>query len=284
VKTGKRPLELALDAGRGRLYVTSFAGDRVFVIGTISDSVLATIRVGKGPFGIAVDADANRAFVANAVSDTVSVLDGDRCEVAATIPVGRGPLGLDLDLERRRALVANGTDSTLSIIDTEAGRVVSTLAIGKTPVAFGDFVAPLGNDCARAPLVCDDADPMTLDSCVAGAGCRFAPSPPSEAAEVGLAVLDSVIREAGVDALGGATRAALLSRLSVDARSELVEGIGTPRKRIARADRRVRRLGAVVRAGIRRGQMRCGVATRVLDLARGVHAQLKLARRGASAA
>jgi YVTN family beta-propeller protein len=278
IKTKKRPVEVAVDPLRGRLYVTNFAANRISIVGTISDSILATVRVGKRPFGVAVDAERNRAYVTNAVGDTVSVIDGARCEEAAVIDVGDGPLGVGLDLPATRALVANSNAASLSIIDTTTDTVTATIPVGKTPVAFGGFVGTRTNECPRAPLVCDDANPMTLDSCAAEAGCRFEPYPPLEAAKIGLTELDTTVREAGVDVLGGTKRAVLLTKLVVNANTALVEGAGTPKQQAKRADRSVRRFGNVVKKGIRRHKMSCDVAAQILDLSRGVHVQLRLAR------
>jgi YVTN family beta-propeller protein len=278
IKTKKRPLELSLDAPRGRLYVTNFDANRVSIIGTISDSVLATVRVGKKPFGVAVDATRNRAYVTNAVGDTVSVIDGERCEEVGVIEVGDGPLGIGLDLTGTRALVANSNGASLSIIDTTSDTVASTVAVGATPVAFGAFIGPRENDCPRPPLTCDDANPMTLDSCTVDTGCRFEPYPPAEAADIGLTVLDTAVREAGTEPLGGTARAVLLSKLAISAHTELVEGAGTPTQRLKRADRSVRRFTKVVRKGIRRHKMSCNVGQDILDLSRGVRVQLRLAR------
>jgi YVTN family beta-propeller protein len=176
-------------------------------------------------------------------------------------------------------VVANGNDATLSIIDTTTNAVIATPAVGATPVAVGGFVGPLLDGCPRSPLVCDDANPMTLDSCAGEVGCRFEALLPPEAAKTGLTALDTTVREAGVTALGGTKRAVLLSRLAVAAHTALVEGAGTPEKRIKRADRSVKRFTKVVRAGIRRRKMSCGVGQAILDLSRGVHVQLRLARR-----
>jgi len=279
IKTKKRPLELALDPTRGRLYITNFAADRVQVLGTISHSVLATIKVGKRPFGVAVDPATNRAWVTNAIDDTVSVIDGTKCEQTSVIGVGDGPLGIGLDLPATRALVANSNGASLSLIDVATEQVTDTITVGKTPVAFGGFVGARANDCPRAPLVCDDANPMTLDSCSAELGCVFTSLPAMEAARVGVGVLDTTVREAGVDALGGQARAVLLSRLAVNAQTALIEGAGTPvTKQLKSADRSVRRFTKVVQKGVRRRKMSCEVGTNILDLSRGVRVQLKLAR------
>jgi len=278
IKTKKRPLELALDPLRGRLYVTNFTANRVSILGTISDSILATVRVGKRPFGVAVDPGRNRAYVTNAVSDTVSVIDGERCEEAGVIDVGDGPLGIGLDLPAERALVANSNAASLSILDTASNAVTATIPVGKTPVAFGGFVGVRANECPRTPLLCDDANPMTLDSCAAEAGCRFEAYPPAEAAGIGLDFLDTTVREAGVDKLGGTKRAVLLSSLVVNAQNALSEGAGTPKQGLKRADRSVRRFTRVVKKGILRRKMSCDVAAQILDLSRGVHVQLRLAR------
>jgi YVTN family beta-propeller protein/cysteine-rich repeat protein len=281
IKTKKRPLELALDTTRGLLYVTNFAADRVQIIGTISDSVLATVRVGESPFGVALDVPNNRAYVSNAISDTVSVVDGATCTETAVIPVGDGPLGIGLDLPGTRALVANSNDASLSLIDTASNAVTGTVTVGATPVAFGSFVGARANDCPRAPLLCDDANPMTLDSC-AEVGCRFQPLPPVEAADVGLTTLDTTVREVGAEPLGGTTRAVLLGKLVVGAHTALTEGSGTPAKRMKRADRSVKRFTQVVSKGIRRRKVSCEVGQAILDLSRGVRVQLRVARTGSA--
>jgi YVTN family beta-propeller protein len=53
-------------------YVTNTFANTVSVIGTASNTVVATIAVGGGPFGVAITPDGTRAYVANLFDNTVS--------------------------------------------------------------------------------------------------------------------------------------------------------------------------------------------------------------------
>jgi len=57
--------DLALDRGRGLLYVLDQANFRMAVVDTKKRRVAASIRVGRLPFAIALSPDARRAYVAN---------------------------------------------------------------------------------------------------------------------------------------------------------------------------------------------------------------------------
>src|SRR5262249_2784601 len=145
---------------------------RVSAIGTFSDTLLASVPVGKKPFGVAVDSASGRVYVSNAASDTVSVIDETTCTLSATVPVHRAPFGVGLDLDGTVAYVATAFANDVRLIDTARADVSRTIAVGKLPVAFGGFIAPLANACRRAAASCDDANPVTLDSCAPAVGCQ----------------------------------------------------------------------------------------------------------------
>jgi YVTN family beta-propeller protein len=72
-----------------RAYVTNL--NKVSVIDTATNTVVATIPVGVGPIGVAITPDGTGAYVTNLFSNTVSVIDIATNTVVATIPVGQAP-------------------------------------------------------------------------------------------------------------------------------------------------------------------------------------------------
>jgi YVTN family beta-propeller protein len=76
-------------------YVTNFGifdgpGATVSVIGTASNTVVATVPVGSFPDGVAVTPDGKHAYVANFNDGTVSVIATASNTVVATVAVGTG--------------------------------------------------------------------------------------------------------------------------------------------------------------------------------------------------
>src|SRR6476619_6504072 len=70
-------------------YVTSFNGNSVRLVDTVTDAVLATIPVGAGPIGVALSPGGGYALVANSLNGTASLIDTTFQKVVATIPVGK---------------------------------------------------------------------------------------------------------------------------------------------------------------------------------------------------
>lgn len=89
-----RPMGLALDAARQRLYVSTGRGGTVAVIALRRPQVLKEIKVGKRPWGIALSSDGRRLYTANGPSNDVSIIDTHSLTVIKTVPVGASPWGL----------------------------------------------------------------------------------------------------------------------------------------------------------------------------------------------
>jgi len=276
VRTGKQPLEMDVDGIRGRLYVANFESRSVSVIGTISGRVIGRIRVGKNPFGVAVDSDRNRIYVTNAASDTLSVIDGASCAEVMSVPLGRGPLGIELDPKRDRAYVAIAGESRVAVLDTDTGEEVATLSTGDSPVGFGNFLGTTTNTCAQAPRSCDDANPLTLDTCTAAGRCSFEPLPPREAVTEGLTVLAGL-----VDGVAEAAPANLAGRLGrfVDAARGQITGAGAAKRELKQIRRQMKKVGRTTRRAIKKGRLRCDAGLRVVDLAAGIELNARSAIR-----
>jgi YVTN family beta-propeller protein len=89
-----RPMGLALDAARQRLYVSTGRGGTVAVIALQGPKLLKEIKVGKRPWGIALSADGRRLYTANGPSNDVSIVDTSSLTVIKTVPVGSSPWGV----------------------------------------------------------------------------------------------------------------------------------------------------------------------------------------------
>jgi len=92
-----RPMALALDAKRERLYMSTGRGGTVAVVDLKPAPRLITeVQVGTRPWGIALSADGSRLYTANGPSNDVSIVDTAALRTIGKIPVGRSPWGVVL--------------------------------------------------------------------------------------------------------------------------------------------------------------------------------------------
>jgi YVTN family beta-propeller protein len=89
-----RPMGLALDAARGRLYVSTGRGGTVAVISPPDGKLIGEVAVGARPWGLALIADGTRLLTANGPSGDVSVVDTHTLTVIGKVTVGHGPWGV----------------------------------------------------------------------------------------------------------------------------------------------------------------------------------------------
>ena len=82
---------VALDAARGRLYVSTGHAGTVAVISAQDGKLIGEVPVGARPWGLALSADGTRLVTANGPSGDVSVVDTDTLTVVGKVSVGRGP-------------------------------------------------------------------------------------------------------------------------------------------------------------------------------------------------
>src|SRR6266480_613141 len=86
-----RPMGVALDTARGRLYVSTGHAGTVAVISVQDGKLIGEVAVGARPWGLALSADGTRLVTANGPSGDVSVVDTDTLTVVGKVSVGRGP-------------------------------------------------------------------------------------------------------------------------------------------------------------------------------------------------
>ncbi len=125
-----------------RLYVSvrdiSDADDKVFVINTATNSIIATIDVGATPTGMALTPNESRLYVANRDSNNVMVIDTSNNTIIGTpIMVGSGPNDIVSHPNENLMYVCNMFDNSISIINTVTNTVDPTpLVVGSQPLAL----------------------------------------------------------------------------------------------------------------------------------------------------
>ena len=121
------------------------AMSNVFVIDTISNSVVATLPIaGESQRHVVVNPTGTRVYVTNDLSNTVSVIDTATNVLLGTIAVDR-PSGIALNPAGTRAYVGRTESSTntasvkLSVIDTATNGVVGTIPVATVTNCAGIF-------------------------------------------------------------------------------------------------------------------------------------------------
>jgi YVTN family beta-propeller protein len=86
-----RPMGVALDASRGRLYVSTGHGASVAVISLEGPSLLTEVTTGGRPWGISLADGGGRLYSADGPAGEVAEVDTQSLVVVAKIAVGKGP-------------------------------------------------------------------------------------------------------------------------------------------------------------------------------------------------
>ncbi|HYB66094.1 MAG TPA: cytochrome D1 domain-containing protein [Steroidobacteraceae bacterium] len=86
-----RPMGVALDAGRGRLYVGAGRAGTVAVVALTGPSLITEIACGARPWGVALGAGGRRLYSPNGPSGDLAIVDTETLAVTARIPTGKGP-------------------------------------------------------------------------------------------------------------------------------------------------------------------------------------------------
>ncbi|MDW5549944.1 PKD domain-containing protein [Methanosarcina sp.] len=96
-----------------KVYVTNSWGDNTYVIDTVTNKVIATVK-GNYPNGIAFSPDGRKVYVANSGDDNVCVIDTATNKVTATVAVGSCPEGVAISPIKQVSPVSNFTSNVTS--------------------------------------------------------------------------------------------------------------------------------------------------------------------------
>jgi YVTN family beta-propeller protein len=133
IRVGHQPYAVALNPDGTRAYVTDVGDDKVSVIDTVDNTVVATMAAGHAPAGIVVSPVSNRAYVASEEDNAISVIDTASNTTVATVPVGPLPQGVALNPAGTRLYVGNTGSNTVSVINTISNTVVTTVPVQTHP-------------------------------------------------------------------------------------------------------------------------------------------------------
>lgn len=89
-----RPMGVALDAARARLYVSTGRGGSVAVIALRDATLQSEISVGGRPWGIALSVDGQRLCTANGPANELAIIDTNTLTVLGKVRTGHGAWGV----------------------------------------------------------------------------------------------------------------------------------------------------------------------------------------------
>jgi YVTN family beta-propeller protein len=86
-----RPMGVAVDAARGRLYAGAGRAGTVAVVALAGPSLVTEIACGARPWGVALGAGGRRLYSPNGPSGDLTIVDTETLAVTARIATGKGP-------------------------------------------------------------------------------------------------------------------------------------------------------------------------------------------------
>ena len=120
------------------LYVVDTDRERLKIVNSDSQNVVAEVAVGRAPERVAVGSD-ETIYVTNRGSRSVSVIRKGAWREAARIPAGIEPLALTVSRDGSTLYVVNGSSElesemgTLTAVDTRSLRIKWDLPVGAGP-------------------------------------------------------------------------------------------------------------------------------------------------------
>jgi len=124
---GSVPTNVAVKPDGSRVYVTHGTfGNKVSVIDTATNSVIASIPVGSVPNSLALKPDGTRLYVANGGGTTVSVINTTTNAVIATV-INVVPSATDVVVRADGKRVYVSGSAGISIINTTSNAVITTV-------------------------------------------------------------------------------------------------------------------------------------------------------------
>jgi uncharacterized repeat protein (TIGR01451 family) len=88
---------VAINTVTGRVFVADFNDEKLTVIDSASNAVIATLPMPFGPSTVAVNETSNRIYVGSAYQKTLTIIDGATLRVASALALPITPVRLDLD-------------------------------------------------------------------------------------------------------------------------------------------------------------------------------------------
>lgn len=150
------PTGIALDAGRGRLFVSDWYNARLWVLNAESLMTERMLVTGDAPAGIAVSDDGRFLASADKEANQVSIFDAETLNIRHRLAVGIRPYGLRFDPDGR-LFVGNVGTNDVTVLDPVSGEALATIPVGERPygVAFAEGRAFVTNQYENTVSVID---------------------------------------------------------------------------------------------------------------------------------
>ncbi len=126
---GSAPVFLA-STEAANMYVAESGTNKVGVIATASNILVAEVTVGTKPVALAETPDGKKLYVVNQGSNNVTVMDTTDRSVITTLPVGTSPVLAAARSDSTFVYVLNAGSNSVSVIDTLSQTVTATLSVG----------------------------------------------------------------------------------------------------------------------------------------------------------
>jgi serine/threonine-protein kinase len=117
IQVGETPHSEAVSPDGSRLAVTSFNGNVVYLINTVTDHQIAQISVGRNPLDIAYSPDGRYLCTVDNQDSTVTVIDTADYRVIGSVPTGKAPTSISMLPNGRQAYVTDEGDGTIEILN-----------------------------------------------------------------------------------------------------------------------------------------------------------------------
>ncbi|ODM45260.1 hypothetical protein A9320_11485 [Ruegeria sp. PBVC088] len=130
------PIGVALDAARGRLFVSDWYNARIWVLDGKTLGVTAELTTGAAPAGLALSPDGALLASADRDADQVSLFDAETLAPLARVTVGTRPFGLRFAPDGR-LFVGNVGSNDVTVIDAARAGVLATVPVGARPYGVG---------------------------------------------------------------------------------------------------------------------------------------------------
>jgi len=136
IATGRRPMALALDQFRSRLYVAVSGDDEVLEIDVFKRQIFNRLKLNfrDNPIDLVLTPDGRRLVSVNHDSNTVSLIDAFSLTEERRIRVGEGPNSAVMDPSGSKVYILNTRSRSISVVDLTQSTVVVTLGVEASPL------------------------------------------------------------------------------------------------------------------------------------------------------
>jgi YVTN family beta-propeller protein len=150
------PIAVAVDARRGRVFVSDWFNARIWVIDAASMSLLDRLSTGAAPSGLALSPDGRFLAVAERDADRLRIFDAETLASLHAIPTGLRPFGVSFAPDGR-VVSADVGSNTVTMADPATGRVLGRVPTGERPygVAFAQGLGFVTNQYADSVTLFD---------------------------------------------------------------------------------------------------------------------------------